>query len=288
MAVRVEPVENGRCITHVAEERLPFMPFRDSAPRAGDSMILAQAIQRLATAVPQAHWPLQIALPDPAAIFQVMEFDSLPKSAQEREAIARFRMEREWPAVAQMECSFQMLGEKEGQALLLALAVQRSWLDCLRDGCRAAGFVPSVTDIGLNHIFNRFQDVIAAGENDGVLVSIEADSWSVLFWDCTLRPRFFRSRWRDADRGNGADHEAIARDIERLVRAYVLALPGRRIGGVYLCSDMAEQVSFAAGLNARMQVPCTQLDLSEGVYVAAEISTRDISLGTLAATIPRS
>lgn len=288
MAVRVEPIEKGRCITHVAEEHLPFMPFRDIAPRAGDAEILAQAMQRIAVAVPQAHWTLQIALPDPAAIFQVMEFDSLPKTSQEREAIARFRMEREWPAVAQMECSFQVLDEEKGRALLLALAVQRSWMDCLREGCRAAGFVPSVTDISLNHIFNRFQDEIAGGTSDGVLISLDADSWSILFWDRALRPRFSRSRWRDANRENGADHEAIAQDVERLVRAYVLALSGRRIERVYFCSGMAENVSFATRLNARMQVHCTQLDMTEGVFVTTEISIRDISLGVLAATIPRS
>ncbi|HXU92414.1 MAG TPA: hypothetical protein VFP33_02035 [Gallionella sp.] len=280
-------MENGRCITHVAEERLPFAPFRDTAPRAGDPAILAQALQKLATAVPQAHWPLQISLPDPAAIFQVMEFDSLPKAASEREAIARFRMERELPAVAGMESSFQVLGEDNGKTLLLSLAVPCGWLDCLREGCRAAGFVPSVTDIGASHLFNRFQDAFAAGE-DGVLVSIEADSWAVLFWDQGGRPRFFRSRWRELDREDGADHESMAQEVERLVRAYVLSSPGRRIGRVYLCSGLAEHDSFAARLNARMQVPCVQLDLADGFYVTAGVSKRDVSLGTLAATIPRS
>lgn len=287
VAMRVEPIENGRCITHVAEERLPFMPFRDPSPRAGDADILAQAIQRLAKVVPQAHWPLQIALPDSAAIFQVMEFDSLPKAVSEREAIARFRMEREFPAVAKMKSSFQMLGEEEGKALLLALAVQRDWLDCLLDGCRAAGFVPGVADIGMNYIFNRFHDVFAAGE-DGVLVSIEADFWSVLFWDKGVRPRFFRSRWREAGFEIDADHESIAQDVERQVRAYALSFHGRRISRVYLCSGNAEHVSFAARLNARMQVPCTQLDMTEGFFATTEMSARDISLGALAATIPRS
>lgn len=286
-AVRAEPTENGCQVTHVAEERLPFMPFRDAEPGAEDSSILAQALQRLAVAVPQGHLPLQISLPDSAAIFQVMEFDSLPKAASEREAIARFRMEREWPAVAQMACSFQPLGEEDKKVLLLASAVRRNWLDCLLEGCKAAEFAPGVIDIGMSHIFNRFQDVLASGE-DGVLVSIEADFWSALFWDREMRPRFFRSRWRAVNRESGADHESMVRDVERLVRAYVLSSPGRRIGRVYLCSGTDEQDSFAARLNSRMHVSCTQLDPADGFYASSAILKRDAGLGTLAATIPRS
>ena len=286
-AVRVGRIGDGYCVTHVAEECLPFMPFRDAMPRAKDSVILAEAIQRLALAVPQGHWPLQIALPDPAAIFQVMEFDSLPGTAHERAAIARFRLEKEWPAVAQMECAFQVLNEEKGRSMLLALAIQRSWLDCLRDGCRAAGFVPNITDITVNHIFNRFHDVISASADDGALISIEPDTWSILFWDHAHRPRFVRNRWRDTGSEKGAGYEGIAQDVERMVRAYVLASHGRKINGIFLCSDETEREPFAERLNARMRMPCIHLDMTEGFSVAPDILIRGISPGVLAAAIPR-
>lgn len=286
-AVRVARTGDGYCVTHAAEVSLPFMPFHDASPRGDEVRLLSEAMQRLATAVPQAYWPLQIALPDPAAIFQVMEFDSLPRAAQERAAIARFRMKKEWPDVSQMDCTFQVLNEKEGEAMLLALAVRRSWLDCLRDACRAAGFVPNVTDIGLNHLFNRLHDAVCPDANDGALISIEPDSWSILFWDNAQRPRFARSCWRDARSEKGADHETLAQDIERLVRAYVFALPGRRIQKIYLCAGMAERELFAAALNARMRVPCIQLDMTEGFLEGTGIRAGDVSPGALAAAIPR-
>lgn len=286
-AVRVERAGDGYCVTHAAEERLPFIPFRGLAPRAEDAAIFAQAIQRLAMAVPQGHCPLQIALPDPAAIFQVLEFDTLPGTAQERAAIARFRLEKEWPAVAQMECAFQVLNE-EGRAMLIASAVQRAWLDWLREGCRTAGFAPGVADIGLSHIFNRFHDVIAKGKGDGVLISIEPDTWSVLLWDQDRRPRFVRSRWRDSGSEEDEDYGAIAQDVERLVRAYVLASPGRRIDGIYLCANEAVRAPFADRMNARMSAPCILLDMAEEFSGAPDISIRDISPGVLAAAIQRS
>lgn len=286
-AVCVKRIGDGYCITRVATESLPFAPFRGTMPRIEDTMVLAQAIQRLAMAVPQGYFPLQIALPDPAAIFQVMEFDSLPETAHERAAIVRFRLEKEWPAVAQMECACQVLNKEEGHATLLALAIQRSWLDCLRDACRAAGLVPGVIDISAHHIFNRFHDAIGSGAGDGALISIEPDTWSILFWDRARCPRFIRNRWRDSEQGKDAGYEIIAQDVERLVRAYVLASPDRQIDRIYLCADEADRAYFTGRLNARMSVPCIHLDKTEGFSVSPEISILDISSGVLSAAIPR-
>lgn len=286
-AVRVARGGDGYRVTHAAEESLPYIPFRGSAPRPEESASMAQALQRLTMAVPQAHWPLQIALPDPAAIFQVMEFDSLPGTARERAAIARFRLEKEWPAAAQMECAIQVLDDGGGRSMLLTSAIQHAWLDCLRDGCRAAGFVPGVVDVTVNHIFNRFHDTITGGTSDGALISIEPDTWSILIWDQARRPRFVRNRWRESGGGKDGDYEDIARDVERLVRAYVHASPGRRMDGIYLSADEADHAPFAGRLNARMSVPCVHLEKMEGLSVASEISLRDINPGVLAAAIQR-
>lgn len=286
-AARVERAGDGYRVTHAAKEVLPFMPFRGATPRPEDFGVFAQAMQRLAAAIHQAHWPLRIALPDPAAIFQVLEFESLPGTARERAAIGRFRLEKEWPAVAQMECAFQVLSEEKGRSMVIASAVQRAWLDCLREGCRSAGFVPSAMDIAVNKIFNRFHDAIATGSGDGALISIEQNSWSILLWDHAQRPRFLRNRWREADAGTGGDYEVIVQDVERLVRSYVLGMLGRRIDGIYLCADEADREPFAERLNARMRAPCIHLDMTEGLSAAPGISIRDINPGVLAAAIHR-
>ena len=287
VVVRAERTAEGHHITHLAQERLPFMPFQAENPRAEDSLALAQAIQRLAIAVPQKHWPLQIALPDPAAIFQVMKFDSLPGTERERAAIARFRLEKEWPAVTEMECTTQVLNEEAGQNLMLALAVQRSWLDCLRDACRSAGWVPNVIDIAVNHIFNRIHDSICETKGDGALILIEADSWSVLLWDHTHRPRFVRSRWRDGGDENKADYEIVAKDVERLVRAYVLAETGRKIEKVYLSATEDEGAEFSKYLDARMRVPCVYFNMTKEFTVATGVPIQHIAPGVLAAAVSR-
>ncbi len=286
-ALRAERSGDTYLVTHFARERLPFNPFHGAGPRSEDALAFAQAIQRLAAAVPQGHWPLQIALPDAAAIFQVLEFDSLPASERDRASLALFRLEKDWPDVAAMECATQMLGSEQGQAMLLALAVRRDWLDCLRDGCRAAGWAPRVMDITVNHLFNRFYDVICATTGDGVLISIEPDSWSIIFWDQAHRPRFVRTSVREG--GEQGGHEAVAHDAERLIRAYVLAEPGRVIEKVHVCASEGDGLRLSGHLDARMRAPCVRFNATEGFATApgAEISLHDAPLGALAAVAPR-
>lgn len=287
VAVRATREGEDYCITHLVEEVLPFSLFTNAAPRKEDCASLSQAMQRLAASIPQSYWPLQISLPDPAAIVQVMEFDSLPQTPRERAAIAQFRLEKEYPALKQMQCSTQVLSTEGEKGLLLAVFLQRAWLDCVNSACRAAGFVPSVMDISINHLFNRFYEVIQTTSGDGVLVAVEQDSWSILIWDGSHRPRFVRSRWRDESAGTDEEYELVVQDVERLIMSYVLRQPGRRISEVYLCAGEDDRESMAARLDKRMSIPCIQLDASEKISVAPGLSMRCMSPGTLAAAVTR-
>lgn len=287
MAVRALREEDGYRLTHIAEEMLPFSLFSNAAPREEDCACLAQAMQRIAASIPQTYWPLQIALPDPAAVIQVMEFDSLPPTQHERAAIAQFRLDKEFPALPLMQCSTQVISNEGEQGLLLALFIQRAWLDCLNDACRAAGIVPGVIDISINHIFNRFYDVVRATTNDGVLISIEPDTWSILFWDAGHRPRFVKSRWRDTSAGLDGEYEDIAQEVERLIMSYVLRVPGRKIDGIYLCAGGDDCASLAARLDKRMQMPCVQLDVMEEFSIVPGLSLPYIPPSVMAVAVPR-
>jgi hypothetical protein len=287
VAVRAKRTDQGYCITHAAEEQLPFSPFASSAPSEADCEILTQALGRLIAAVPQAYWPLQIALPDPAAIFRIMEFDSLPETPLERAAIAQFRLDREFPAVMPMQCSTQVISKEGEKDLLLALFIQRAWLDCLHVACGSVGFIPNVTDTTLNHVFNRFYENFKLTFGDGALILIESDAWSILFWDNECRPRFSRSRWRDKNKEKDVEFEMIIQDIERLIVSYVLHIPGRKIGGVYLCANKLEHADLVARLDKRMKIPCVQLDVTDGCFVPDELTKLNIPIGILAASVAR-
>lgn len=277
-------------VTHVADERLPFVPFR-GVPRAEEISALAQALERLAGSQHQTHLPLQIALPDPAAMFQVLELESIPGTVSERNALARFRLEKEWPVAASMECVTQPLGDDQGRLLLLAMAIDRAWLDGLRTACRVAGLVPSVMDMAICHIFNLFQERLrqpAVGEaGGGALLVIEPHAWTLMLWDSATRPRFVRTRWRETVIGQVPDYEAIAIEVERLVRAYVLAAPERSVNGLYICGADAELAPLAACLDKRMHTPCVCLNLGQGLSFAPEVEKSVLSPGALAAAVLR-
>lgn len=287
VAVRAVRKVDGYCIAHIAEEVLPFSLFTNASPREDDCACLAQAMKRIAETIPQTYWPLQIALPDPAAIFQVMEFEALPQTPHECAAIAQFRLEKEYPTMPQMQCTTQVISEEGEPGLLLALFIQRAWLDCLNNACRTAGIIPGVIDIAISHLFNRFYDVVQRTSNDGVLISIEPDTWSILFWDAAHRPRFVKSRWRDTSTEMDEEFEVIAQDAERLIMSYVLRVPGRRIDGIYLSATAEDRAVLAERLDRRTQIPCVRLDTGDNFSTEPGLSLQYIPPSMLAVAVPR-
>lgn len=287
VAVRAVREGDGYRVTHMVEEALPFTPFLNAMPEIGAGEILSQAMRRVAASIPQSYWPLQIALPDPAAIFQVMELELLPDTLQEREELAQFRLGKLFPTLTEMQCTTQVISKAgDEQELLLATFVRRAWLECLNTACRSAGFVPSVIDISTSHLFNRFYDVVEESSADGVLILVEPASWSLLVWDKESRPRFVRSRWRDSNRGDD-EYGGIVRDAERLILSYVARVPGCRISKVCLCADDVDCAPLAALLDKRMQIPCVQLDAAEQFSAVSDLSLKNIPPGVLAAVVPR-
>ncbi len=273
-------------VTQAAEEHLPFVPFR-GVPRAEEMSALAQALQRLAGSQHQTQLPIQLALPDPAAMFQVLELDALPGTMHERNALARFRLEKEWLAAANMECVTQPIGEDQGRALLLVIAADRAWLDCLRTACRVAGLVPSVMDMSLCHIFNRLHERLGEEASGGALLVIEPHAWTLMLWDNATRPRFVRTRWREVATGQAPDHEAIAIEVERLVRAYVLAAPDRNVNGLYVCALGTDLALLSACLDKRVHTPCVRLSLGQGLSFSPGVEEGVLSPGALAAAVLR-
>jgi len=249
-------------IINIAEELFQFPLFSAATPSTENRETLCLAMQRLSSQIPQLYWPLHISLPDPAVIVQIMEFDSVPKSVKDREAIALFRLGKELPGLPSMRCSTQLLGEEHSKELLMSNFVQEAWLDCIEEACQKAGYVPSVIDAGISFIFNHCYEVIQSAEGGGALISIEPDAWSLLFWDVHKRPRFIRSRWRETSSSCEEELELIAIDIERLTMSYALRVPECKIGKILICASESEFELLASGLNERMHISCEILDLN--------------------------
>jgi hypothetical protein len=285
VAVHAEKIGEAWHVSQVMEDRLRFVTFR-GVPHADAIAELAQALERVIGTPPRAQIPIQLALPDPAAMFQVLEFDALPGTTHERNALARFRLEKEWSAAAKLECVSQPLGDDKGRALLLVLAVDRIWLECVRSACRMARIVPHTMDMTVCHVFNRLQESMDLVSGGGALLVAEPHSWTLMLWDNVRRLRFVRTRWRGTE-NQPPDHETIAMEIERLIRAFVMAEPERNVSGLHICAADAEFAMFTACLDARMHTPSVRVKLGTGLSFAPEIEEWAISPGALAAAVLR-
>jgi len=286
VAVCVER-ESGRAnrISRIAEEQLSFVPFLDSKPNIEATAALADAIKKLAENIPQTYLPLQIAIPDPAAIFQLLEFDVIPETELERSAIAKFRLEKEFPSMTQMQCATQVVSAAGEKGMLLVLCIQQAWIDCLKKACHAAGYVPSVIDTSMNHLLNLIDE--KATRSDGLLISIEADTWSIVFWDAKRRPRYARSRWRDKSVSSEEEYEVMAQEIERLTISYVLRMPGSNLKEILLCANGVDCVPLKSLIDQRMKLSCTHLEIAKGFILEPSLSIGGIPAGVLAATVQR-
>lgn len=282
LAVRVKKSGGNFELIQFDEQALSFQPFSEINLREENYLNLEQALIKLSNKVPQTYWPLQITLPDPCALLEVMEFDELPQTEEDRIAIAKFRFQKEYPTMPEMQCVTQVISHDKGAAILLAQFIRLDWLSFLNRACRAAGLVPSLIDVSINHIFNNNYEVIKATKGDGALVTIDRNYWTILIWDDACRPRFVRSRWRDSDLVVEQEYEEIVRDIERLIVSYILRVAGRKIGCIYFCTSTGDQVSLISSLKERLNIPCIQIGAEDKYSNSTSISLADLPHGLLA------
>ncbi len=246
------------------------IPIYKGAPVADSVQQLAPVIARVAAGAAGKCIPLSVVIPDPAVSMAILELETLPETAADREALARWHLQKLWSPDTAIACVAQDLGMSDGKHLLLASAMPRAWLEGLLSACHAANVVPTVWQSAIAHRFNRFEEQLLRESRDGALLAIDSASWALLLWDQDGRVRHLRSRWRDPASANEA--ETIAMETERAVRAYTHAGRGRKLDTVHFigASDVANRV--AALLEARMQKACARLSPLSGMEIADGVS----------------
>ncbi len=271
VACRIARAEGSWRIAELNAEKLPAPLYKES-PTPEWAAQLVPAIARAAAGAAGRYAPVCVAVPDPVVNLNVLELESLPRSIAEREALARWHLEKLWPQGTACACQLQDLGMADGKHLLLVAAMARAWLETLTQACRLANVIPTIWQPAIVYPFNRFHESLLRAGQEGVLLSMDPHAWSLLLWDADGRVRYSRSRWRDPSAGDEA--EQIAVEVERLVRAYVHGGRGRHVEAVHLFGTDEAIQQVAARLDARMQNPCVQLsalagvDANEGISVA--------------------
>lgn len=270
VACRITRADGSWRIAEVVAEACPVSLYK-GIPVPGFAEQLAPLIAKVAAGAVGHYTPVCVAVPDPAAGLHVLELESLPKSAAERETLVRWHLEKLWPPGTALACRFQELGTVNDKPLLLVSAMPSVWLDGLTEACRQANVIPTLWRPAMVYRFNRFYDQLLRAERDGALLAVDAQSWTLMLWDANGRMHYARSRWRDTASGSEAD--TIAVETERTVRAYVHGGRGRRLDAVHLLGsgDLVRQI--AARLDARMQTACVPVSALADVETVDGVST---------------
>lgn len=259
-AVKLLTNADGVRVAWVAQERLPLRLFGDS-PSSDTRAALAQAFTKLCVEAKTTYLPVQVALPDPAISALVFELDELPAEVQAREELVRWRFAKALHLDARtIACSTQSLGEDQGKALLLGLAIEQSWLGCVRDALRDAGVTPTIIDMAACHRFNRHYSVLTAKQQDGALINIDNDAWALSIWDRQGRLRFIRARWRE----RSPMLRDVADEVERALRAYARPGSGKSLGSIFIGGEKDDAAALAAMLDAISQESCVCLPADAG------------------------
>ncbi|MEQ6341171.1 MAG: hypothetical protein M3A44_05820 [Gammaproteobacteria bacterium] len=285
----VVTTKQARYIKRIKQINLPFTLFSGApTPEIGDA--LSSVLDELCCEVKRSHIPIQIALPDPAVSLRVFDLDAIPKTSKEQLALAHWRFSKELHLGGRaIECSCQPIGVDNGKYLLLAMAVDRDWLLCLKEACRTAGVISTVIDMAACYRFNRFYGRFSCDGADMVVISLDDDAWTVSISDEQGRLRFVRSRWRETMPERAKEYQEIAAESERLVRIYTHSAPGRSIKNIHTIGNAQDISGVADLLDKRMVGKCIRVAGGVEFMSTQGMSgnTVDSMVSTLSATILR-
>lgn len=275
-AAHVETQKKDRRVIRITESDLPFGLFRGS-PTQEVSTTLGSSLAELCSDIRRSHIPVQIALPDPVVTLRLFELDALPKSAKEQQALARWRFAKEaYFENRAIECVCQYFGEENGKHLLLALAADQNWFDCLKEAFHVAGVTATVIDMAACYRFNRFYDRLTAESGDAVLISMDHDTWTLSISDAQGRLRFVHARWREEiherEEHRLQEYQDIASETEQMIRVYVHAAAGRNIGNIHVTANAENIIGMASVFDHRMQGKCVRLPAGMGFSINTDIS----------------
>lgn len=262
----------------------PFPPFRGQVP-ANSIATTAARFEELFGEYRKANYPLQVALPDAACQFQVLELDKLPKNTAERMALIRLRMEKEMGGAGDMDYAYQVLGGRAGKVAVYICGVDRRWSDWLQDVLSQAGMDPAVVDAAIAFVFNRFHARLMNQGEGGALLSVQKDAWSLIVWDSNGYPQLARARWRDPV---GTADDAVVIEAERLIRAYVSQAPGRAVQKLYVHGSGDDLTDTVACFDERMRAPCVSLtEMDDAIAVDGLLVPKEMPAAAVATALIR-
>ena len=232
------------------------VPLFEAEPTAANGKAIADAVARVAGTTRNRYLPLHVCVPDPLVRTAIFELEELPKNADARKALAKFRLQRDLPS---QECEYrtEALGAlNNGKQLLLGMAMSSAWCRAVIEALQTQGIVAWSLTGRLTRLLNALSGNLTG--TNGVLICGMDDSWALAAFDSQGRLRYVRSQWSTAS----LTPAAIAAEAQRAILAYVHQDANRSVEKICLFTP-GGQVDLATEINARLDEPCHSLTPAE-------------------------
>jgi len=275
-------------------EKIERYPMRlnlfSGSPSSEVANELASALSIAFENTKDFYTTLQVALPDPAVRFEVMELEKVPARGKSLNEFLNWRFNQGNEGTSHpLSFSGQMLGVEQNKNLFLGMAVDQGWLEVVQTAFQKAGLKASVIDMALAQRFNFFYKFFKESQKSGALITFEPEFWSVGLWDDQTRLRFVRSKWWDKEilKVNDLPLEATILEVERIIRAYVYSAKNRSVENLFVSASENWLKPIEEFLKKRTHGNCRALSLAEITNENPEVKKSGVVPSALAVAVQR-
>lgn len=230
---------------------------------------------------------LSIALPDPVLSVRMLDFENIPKSSNELLRLVKWRLSNELNVAQEsMHCAYQLLAEVGGKQQLMAIMLNNSWFECLKESAQSAGVTISNLTLSSMYPFNYWYERCAGkGEPAGFVVLTDY-YWTLFIWDKSGCTRLVRSKWLSNGAKQHIDEIAsdVALQIEQTILAFSMSSDDNMISHLYITGEPYQVDGLSASINARIDTDCISLKIDTADLFASNKASEILS-STLATVL---
>lgn len=241
---------------------------------------LEQCITNIISSLPKElkkqYLPVQIALPDPLFKTQKIQFSNFPRSYKEQSTLVNWQLAKMSHCVAnEIYTRWQLHRNGDSEKNVFAYGLDKNIVDTLENVLHKAGLQLSTVNAASYYRYNVLDKHALC--KSGVLLALEKDYWSLMFWDEVGSLNHIHASKRDSNTHD--DIPSIVSDTERLVLSYIQK--EKNVENIYITAIGDEKKILEAQINQYLEQECKWLSIP-GV---SNVKFNDSGIVDLATTI---
>lgn len=200
------------------------------------------------------YLPVQIALPDPLFKTQKIQFSNFPRSYKEQSTLVNWQLAKMSHCVSdKIYATWQSHGNGDSEKNIFAYGLDKNIVDTLENVLHKAGLQLSTVNAASYYRYNVLDR--HALSKSGVLLALEKDYWSLMFWDAVGSLNHIHTSKRDNNTHD--DIPNIVADTERLVLSYIQQ--EKSVENIYITAIGNEKKILEAQINQHLEKKCKWL-----------------------------